>query len=141
MKIKIPTMEDVGFQMAPMIDIVFQLMIFFMCASHLHMTLDAPKIEMPVAPHASIPTDLTPDRRLVSVKADGTILLSGRIVSLDQLRQAVTAAHKEIPTLKIFIRADAKLHHKKVREVMAACADGGAGDIIFAAYQSEGSPQ
>jgi biopolymer transport protein ExbD len=138
MKIKIPAMEDVGFQMAPMIDIVFQLMIFFMCASHLHATLDSPKIDMPVAPHASIPTELTPDRRYVTVKADGTILLNAQPITLDQLRTAVSQAHKEIPTLKIFLRADARLHHKKVREVMAACAEGGAGDIIFATYQAEG---
>ena len=138
MKIKIPSMEDVGFQMAPMIDIVFQLMIFFMCASHLHATLDSPKIDMPVAPNASIPTELTPDRRLITVKADGTILINAQPVSLDQLRKAVSDAHKQIPTLKIFLRADAKLRHKRVREVMAACADGGAGDIIFAAYQEEG---
>jgi biopolymer transport protein ExbD len=141
MKINTPGMEDVGFQMAPMIDIVFQLMIFFMCASHLHVTLDAPKITMPVAPKASIPTGLTPDRRNITVKADGTILLNAQPITLDQLKKAVADARKEIPTLKIFLRADAQLKHKKVREVMAACAEGGANDIIFAAYQSEGQPE
>jgi biopolymer transport protein ExbD len=140
MKIKIPAMEDVGFQMAPMIDIVFQLMIFFMCASHLHVTLEAPKIYMPVAAHASVPTELTPDRRNITVKVDGTVLLNAQPITLSQLRTAVAKAQKEIPTLKIFLRADARVEHKKVREVMAACAEGGAADIIFAAYQAEGPP-
>ena len=129
-------MEDVGFQMAPMIDIVFQLMIFFMCASHLHMTLDNPEINVPVAPNASIPEELN-DRRYITVKADGTVMLGGTVVTLDQVRAEITKATKTIPDLKIFLRADASLRHKTVRETMAACAEGGAGEIIFAAYQSE----
>lgn len=136
MKLKLPAMEDVGFQMAPMIDIVFQLMIFFMCASHLHITLDNPQINVPVAPNSTIPEQLD-ERRYVTIKADGTILLSGTAVTLDQVRAEITKATKVQPDIRIFLRADAQLRHKDVREVMQALADGGASDIIFAAYQSE----
>ena len=130
------SMEDVGFQMAPLIDCVFQLMIFFMCASHLHLTLDAPPIEIPVAEHASIPEELQ-DRRYVTIQFDGTIHLGGTIVNLGSLRQEIAKAQKQIPDLKIFLRADRRLAHKKVREVMQTIAEAGAGEIIFASYQSE----
>ncbi len=136
MKLKVPSMEDVGFQMAPMIDCVFQLMIFFMCASHLHQTLDNPKIEIPVAANASIPEELS-DRRYITIKDDGTILLGGNTATIPQVKTAIEQAAKTIPNLKIFLRADKRLKHKKVREVMQACADAGASEIIFAAYQSE----
>lgn len=136
MKLKVPGMEDVGFQMAPMIDIVFQLMIFFMCASHLHITLDNPAIEVPVAPNASIAEDLN-DRRYITIKADGTIMLGGSPATLDQVRTEISKVTPTVPNLKIFLRADAQLQHKVVRDVMRACADGGSSEIIFAAYQSE----
>ncbi|MCX6996572.1 MAG: biopolymer transporter ExbD [Kiritimatiellaeota bacterium] len=135
MKLKI-SMEDVGFQMAPLIDCVFQLMIFFMCASHLHLTLDAPPIEVPVAEHSSIPEELQ-NRRYVTIQFDGTIQLGGATVNLNVLRQEIAKAQKQMPDLKIFLRADRRLVHKKVREVMQVLAEAGAGEIIFATYQSE----
>jgi biopolymer transport protein ExbD len=137
MRLRLPASEDVGFQMAPMIDCVFQLMIFFMCASHLHLTLDNPPIEVPVAANSSIPEEMT-DRRYLTVQEDGTILLGGTKVTLDIVRQEIGKAHNQIPDLKIFLRGDARVKHKQVREVMAACAEAGASEIIFAAYQSEG---
>ena len=137
MKLRMPQMEDVGFQMAPMIDCVFQLMIFFMCASHLHLTLDAPPIKVPVATNASIPQELSSDRRYITIQADGTVMLGGTTATLDQVREEIAKAQKEIPTLKIFLRADRAIKHKKVREVMNACAESGASEIIFAAFQSE----
>lgn len=136
MKIKLPKADDVGFQMAPMIDCVFQLMIFFMCASHLHVTLDNPPIQVPVAPNASIPEELT-DRRYLTIQADGTVLMGGTVVTLDQVRTEITKAVAAIPNLKIFLRADARLRHKQVKELMSVLAEGGASEIIFAAYQSE----
>jgi biopolymer transport protein ExbD len=136
MKLNCSGMEDVGFQMAPMIDIVFQLMIFFMCASHLHQTLDSPKIEVPVATNASIPEELV-DRRYITIMEDGTVKLGGDTATIPQVKQEIEKARKTVPDIKIFLRADRRLKHKKVREVMQACADAGASEIIFAAYQSE----
>jgi biopolymer transport protein ExbD len=135
MKIKLPAHDDVGFQMAPMIDCVFQLMIFFMCASHLHVTLDSPPIKVPVAPNASIPDVLT-DRRYLTLQADGTVLMGGAVVTLDQVRAEITKAVEKVPQLKIFLRADARLRHKDVKHVMNVLAESGASEIIFAAYQS-----
>jgi biopolymer transport protein ExbD len=136
MKIKTPAHDDVGFQMAPMIDCVFQLMIFFMCASHLHVTLDSPPIQVPVAVNASIPEELT-DRRYLTLQADGSVLLGGAPIPLAQVKTEIEKAVTAVPNLKIFLRADARLPHKKVKEVMSALAEGGASEIIFAAYQSE----
>ena len=136
MKLRIPPMEDVGFQMAPMIDCVFQLMIFFMCASHLHLTVDAPQIEIPVASHASIADDMS-NRRYVTVKDDGTILLGGTVVTMSQLREEIAKAVKVNANIRVFLRADKRLKHKKVREAMQTIAESGVGDIIFATWQSE----
>ena len=139
MKLNVPGMEDVGFQMAPMIDCVFQLMIFFMCASHLHQTLDAPPIAVPVAENATIPEEMS-NRRYVTVLLDGTVMLGGETVTLERLRTEIGKAHDKIPDLKIFVRGDRAAKHKFVRAAMQACAEGGASEIIFAAYQSGDAP-
>jgi biopolymer transport protein ExbD len=112
-------------------------MIFFMCASHLHQTLDSPLVKLPVAEHASIPEEAI-GRRFITVRSDGSVLLSGQTITLDQLRVQITRAREEVPGLKIFLRGDANTKHKMIRDVMLVCAEVGVSEVIFAAWQSEG---
>ena len=42
----------------------------------------------------------------------------------------------QVPGLKVYLRADKRVRHRRVRDVMQACAEGGAAEIIFAAYES-----
>jgi biopolymer transport protein ExbD len=146
MKLRMPASEDVGFQMAPMIDCVFQLMIFFMCASHIHFTADAPQIEIPVASNSSIADDMS-NRRYVTIRinkpeevatlGEQSILIGGTVVTLAQLRDQISKAAKDNANLRVFLRADKRLKHKTVRETMQTIAEAGVADIIFAAWQSE----
>jgi biopolymer transport protein ExbD len=51
--------------MAPMVDMVFLLLIFFMVASHLNQ-LEKVEIEVPQAAHAAVPEQLN-DRRTITI--------------------------------------------------------------------------
>lgn len=137
MKVALPrtTAADEELNMAPMIDMVFLLLIFFMVASHLKQ-LESVEIEVPIAENAVVPKELS-DRRVVSIKADGTIYLGGAPQPLEKVKPIVEKARQQIPDLKIYLRADKRVEHKKVREVMKACADAGASEILFATYESE----
>ena len=137
MKIKITTGVEEGFQIAPMIDCVFQLMIFFMTASHMHSQFDLPPVQIPVASYAHVSKGLPADRRFVSVQADGTILLGGETANLDQVKESIRKQLREIPDLKVVVRADRALKFKPVRAVMQACAEGGASEVIFSTFESE----
>ena len=122
-------------QMAPMIDMVFLLLIFFMAASHLNQ-LDRPELEVPIADHAAVARELA-GRRTISVKADGQIYLGNTPSSLEAIGPAVAEARRNLPEVKIVLRADRNLPHAAVRDVMKACADAGAAEILFTAYESE----
>jgi biopolymer transport protein ExbD len=136
MKFEIPGAEgEEELQMAPLIDMVFLLLIFFMVASHLNQ-LDKIPIEPPVAPNAAVPEDLT-GRRTITVAADETIHLGTSKGDLEQVGPMVEKALETLPDLKIFLRADGRVPHKRVREVMKACAEAGAAEIIFATYEAE----
>lgn len=135
MRIHIPDEEIVGFQMAPLIDCVFLLVIFFMVASNLSQSERIP-VTLPVATHSTRPRDPS-GRGVITVKKDGQIFTGVRLVTLDQVRDTVATRLKEDPQFRIFLRADKGTPHKHVRAVMRACADGGVADIIFAAYNQE----
>ncbi len=125
--------EEDEIPMAPMIDMVFLLLIFFMVASHFH-SLERVEIEVPVADKAKVPEDLS-GRRTITVKSDGVIYLGNKPVPLEEVGPAVKKELERLPALKVYLRADRATPHKDVREVMKRCAENGAVEILFAAYE------
>jgi biopolymer transport protein ExbD len=136
MKVHLPPDETIGFQMAPLIDCVFLLVMFFMVAARLITQTERVPIEVPVAEKSVVARDFS-GRLAITIKEDGSIVSGAQVLTAEQVTEMVRARGEENPNVRIFLRADKNLAHKKVREVMKACADGGVGDIIFSAYQSD----
>lgn len=135
MKIPIEEKEETKLQMAPMIDMVFLLVIFFMTASHMSSMRSLP-INMPNASKGTVPKD-RPDRWVVNILADGTIYSGQTPISVDELHKAVAARTKIDPNVKVYLRADKETPHRQVKKVMAAMASAGVGDFIFGVYALE----
>jgi biopolymer transport protein ExbD len=131
---KLPNLEveEAKFAMAPMIDMVFLLLVFFMCASHLSTQTSLP-IDIPLASKGVVPKE-RPDRWVVNITKDGGIFSGDQPMEVDALRNAIAAARKEDPNLKVYLRADQDSTHKQVKKVMAAMAEAGIDDFIFAVY-------
>lgn len=136
MRIPLAEKEETKLQMAPMIDMVFLLIIFFMTASHLSSSKNV-EIEIPVASRGAIPKE-RPDRWTVNILRDGTVFSGQDEINIDELRQAVAARVKADPELKVYLRADKLTPHKQVRGVMNAMAAAGVGDFIFGVYTPGG---
>ncbi|MFO7534328.1 MAG: biopolymer transporter ExbD [Kiritimatiellia bacterium] len=128
-------MEEAKFAMAPMIDMVFLLLVFFMCASHLSTARTLP-IDIPTASRGVVPKD-RPDRWIVNITKDGAVFSGDQPMEVDALRNAIAAARKTDPNLKVYLRADADARHKSVRKVMAAMAEAGVDDFIFGVYSPD----
>src|SRR5690606_27652303 len=92
--------EAEDFQMAPMIDMVFLLLVFFMCVSSLASADKSVEIDLPESRESKVPEDLA-GRGIVSVKADGTVFMGAREVSREELGKHVAAALRERPDLRI----------------------------------------
>ncbi len=135
MKIQIPDDGPAGFQMAPLIDIVFLLIIFFMVAADMNQQERVP-LEIPQASNSIRPKDPS-GRGVISIKENGDVFAGSTKVTVDQLRDLAKQRVKENPNFKLFLRADRATPHKFVREVMQASAEGGVADIIFSAHASE----
>jgi len=132
MKMPLEHKEETKLQMAPMIDLVFLLIIFFMCASHLSSSQSL-QLEIPKATHGVVPKERA-DRWVVNVMRDGTVFSGDKAASIEQLTGQVTARLKQDPNLKVYLRADAKTPHRQVKKVMNAMAQAGVGDFIFGVY-------
>jgi len=129
--------------MAPMIDMVFQLLIFFMCAATMSQVDFTPAVTLPIAEKAKIPEEnelanrgtiniLPPDAE----HSDYYVAISGRAVDQKELRELMQARRTENPEIKLYLRAHKDVPFKQVKHVLRACADAGISDIIFASFQS-----
>jgi biopolymer transport protein ExbD len=132
MRMPVEEKEETKVQMAPMIDMVFLLIIFFMTASHLstHKSMD---LDIPVANKGKIPKD-RPDRWVVNILADGKLFSGQDPVTVDQLKKLVAERVKAEPNMNVYLRADRTTPHKEIRSVMQAMAEAGVGNFIFGVF-------
>jgi len=132
MKIPLPEERDARFAMAPMIDMVFLLLVFFMCASHLS-TVQSVELEIPTATKAVVPRE-RPDRYVINITRDGRLYGGSTELTLEELKLVVKEHKDAMPSVKIYLRADQQTRHKEIRRVMSAMAEMGIDDFIFGAF-------
>lgn len=122
------------FQMAPMIDMVFLLLVFFMCVSSLAQADRGVEVDLPESAESKVPEEVS-NRGIISVKEDGDLFLGGSPLAVEALEERVRDALRENPDLRIQVRSDRDTRFETVQEVLRACAEAGAHDIIYATHQ------
>lgn len=124
--------EDIEVDMSPMIDMVFLLLIFFIVAS----TVIDEKVPIiiPAAAYAKVPEDTT-GRIVVSVNKDDTMFIGPMEVDIDELKERLEIELEADPNLRILIRSGADVKYKINEKIMVACADVGANDLIYSAFE------
>ena len=124
--------EDIEIDMSPMIDMVFLLLIFFIVASQI--IDEKPKVKIPKAAYSKVPEDTT-GRIMISVNADDEIFISQLKVTMDELKEFMAIELENDPNLRILIRAGTTVKYKTNQRIMMACAQVGAVDLIYAAFE------
>ncbi len=132
MKIDLGKDDDAKFEMAPMIDMVFLLLVFFMMASQMAQRQNIP-LKIPEATKAVVPKE-RPNRWVVNINKDGDIYEGEIPITLKQLSKRVDQQVKMNPKTKVYLRADMDTKHKEVKKVMAAMAKAGVSDFIFGVF-------
>lgn len=128
--------EEPVLNLTPMIDVVFQLLVFFMVATTF---LDPEKeieIELPEATSGEA-AQADDGELIINVFADGRIVLSGQALEDGQLLDTLRAAARSDPGRAVTIRGDRLVHHERIVSVMDAC--GQAGLLNLAVGTMEGT--
>ncbi|MBN2163300.1 MAG: biopolymer transporter ExbD [Pontiellaceae bacterium] len=132
MNIKMPAREDAEVDMAPMIDLVFLLLIFFMVASIV--TTEKVPVEIPKSDHAKVPNDIK-NRIMVSIDADGNFYYGMNQLELEDLQEIISDELDQNENLRVLIRADYRVKYEECKKLMIACGEVGATDLIYAAFE------
>jgi biopolymer transport protein ExbD len=119
------------FQLAPMIDIMFLLLCFFI-ASQIYAQWESEiDINLPTAQTGEIP-DRLPSEIIVNVRADGTTIVNQRQLEHDGLASLLADIVKLYPGQPVLIRADKTTDYEYVIGVLDLCRQADIWNISFA---------
>ena len=134
--------EEVALNMTPMIDIVFQLIIFFVVTIELDRQVFNEKIILAESPSGPAIEKKDPRTVVIEVDPDGRTFIARRRLSFGALRsilrQAVARAGQGTP---VQIRADRRTDHEHVRRAMEACGQAGIWRVSFVATKEKAAKQ
>lgn len=130
------------FNMTPMIDIVFLLIIFFLVSSHLAKQESQLPLPLPSADSGDTPQNSLGTRITVNVTAGGELRLGSNVVGVDELERRLkhetTRAGQDI---EVRLRTDRSVSYRHVSPVLAACARTGIWNITFSVFRSTEAPR
>jgi biopolymer transport protein ExbD len=132
------TMQSGG--LISMIDVVFQIIIFFVCTASMQDNARDAQIQLAVAEHGKAEKEKNPLQVEIEISARGRITISRSPLSEGELysviRKAVAdSAPQQVP---VVIRADGRATHDMVRKAMDTCTAAGVMQVRIAALKEKG---
>ncbi|MCA8947996.1 MAG: biopolymer transporter ExbD [Planctomycetes bacterium] len=129
--------SDDAINMMPLVDVVFLLLIFFLAAT----TFANEEVELALKlPDARAGESAEPVQRLVvNVFADGRLVVDGREVTLEALRQKLAAAARRNSDQSVLVRGDRAAQFGVGIAVLDACKLAKITKVDFGALPERGN--
>lgn len=119
-------------QMAPLIDIVFLTLVFFMTLSVFTQMESEIEISVPKSTESKEAVR-SPGEVIINVSKDGEFIVNQKKMTITDLEVMLKKVSTLFPDQPVIIRADEKTYHQHIIEVLDACAKADIWDISFAA--------
>jgi biopolymer transport protein ExbD len=131
--------DDFTLPMTPLIDIVFQLLIFFLLAT----TVKEEELDLQIrlaAGDQGAPRGTAAGAILnIGVRKDGTVTLSGQEIEIGDLEKRLKEVGLAREKPKVFVRGDRDAPYGKVAQVYQMCVRCNLSDVIVP-YVFESAP-
>ena len=129
---------DAGFQIAPMVDVVFVLLLFFMASAGSQVVEKELNISLPSGRSASASSGVPSTPIIIDIMPDGRIQMNNRIYD--------SPTSRELPELRtwlketiakfgdkdpVILRPDPQTKHERVMEVLNAASASGVTKLSF----------
>lgn len=127
--VRLSTDESPAPNLAPMIDVVLVLTIFFMCATKFSgderkFELDLPQADAAAAVEAGRP-------EIVEVEAAGGLRLGSEAVTLEELKARLLARRSDTADVAVMIRGERAVSHGRMAEIYDACRSAGVRRVAI----------
>jgi biopolymer transport protein ExbD len=123
--------DPIQLQLAPMIDVILFLLCFFLLTWNLARYEQDLEVKVPVARNGTPPKQL-PGEVIINLKADGTVELERRVLSIKDLQDKLAAIAQVYPDQAVVLRGDENVEYNYVVKVLDACRAAKLSNIAFA---------
>jgi biopolymer transport protein ExbD len=140
MKLSELTEEKAELQIAPLIDVVFLLLIYFMVTAALIKKEADMSVSLPGQVEQTEPVDM-PDEQIIDILHDGRVLLNNRFYGEDgerelpELEETLIRYREASESLGskalITLQPEDDTRHERVIDVLNACAGAGIKNLTF----------
>jgi biopolymer transport protein ExbD len=128
--VRLDAEEDPAPNVAPMIDVILVLTIFFMCATKFSTDDRRFDLDLPKAGAAAAAAEGRPE--VIEVEASGGLRFAGEPVEAAGLVERLAAARAARPDLTVTIRGERAVPHGRMAEVYEACRTAGVSRVAIA---------
>ena len=133
---RVDTDGDPEFQVAPMVDVLLVLMLFFMAITSTEVLQKDKNLTLPEANQAKQDKKKPPGQVVVNVewKNDAAIFSMDGVTypTADALQGQLAMRHQQDPRAYVLIRADKDAEYSNISDLMNACGTVGIGTVTFA---------
>lgn len=131
----------VRWNMTPMIDVSFLLIIFFLVSSHLAQQEVQLELDLPEAASGESLTAEERRRLVFNLLGDGSLLIGGQPILPDEIEPLVRYEQQRSADLEVRIRSDRQVLYGRVEPLLVACARAGVWNVTFSVVRREpGNP-
>jgi biopolymer transport protein ExbD len=124
--------EDSGIDLAPMLDFVLNLLIFFIITA-----VFVKEIGITVSrPNAANAEKKEAGNIVVMIRPDGEIVIDGRVIDIRAVRASIERLHAQKPDDAVVVAADKGAHTGILVNVIDQVRQGGVQNVSIAASES-----
>ena len=125
-----------GFQITPMLDVVFLLLCFFVTTSVFSRRESEIDVQLPTADSGSLPESL-PGEVVFNVDREGAVRVNGRTLSDEAIADMCRTLAKVWPGNPVVVRGDRDARYADVIRVVDICSQNDVYAINFAVGRRE----
>ena len=125
---------NVTFNMTPMIDVVFLLIIFFMVTSHIVQQEAFVALDLPTAKTSRMPNSSGSGTRKITINITGEdhLFLGTTPIRREQLRQYLTLEQSRPgKPLEVNIRTDRRVPYRAIEPLLVICSQADIDNVSF----------
>jgi biopolymer transport protein ExbD len=131
-----PPQGFIGFQIAPMVDVLLVLVCFFLVTWGLARWETDIEVKLPVAKKGSDDTSFR-DLLIINIVKDGSLIVHRQTVAAPTLLERLRALAKLNPDQAVIVRGDEAVPYRHIVEVLDLCREAGVWNVAFATSKPE----
>lgn len=131
-----PEPNVLGFQIAPMVDILLVLLCFFIVTWSFARKENELDVKVPTAENAR-EANAVMNQTVLNVRSDGVVVWNRKAIALPELQKKLKELSDIYPDFAIIVRGDERVPYRFITAVLDTCRAANIWNVAFATAKAE----